>query len=171
MHPPRLPLIFITLALLSPALAQSSGPSSIPAVPAKPAAAAVPGVSAAVTREAVLRRGRQLVAWFYAQNLEPVWAAFLPDARSNFGDDLKIFQAYRAGGVTTYGKESRLLSEDVQEQGGVMFYLRTATFERGPRVQWTVAFGLDAVGRVVSFGILGGSEPAPDKQAVLGTGL
>ena len=118
-----------------------------------------------MSREAVLARGRQLVAWFYAQNLDPVWAAFLPTARAGFGDDLSIFRAYRANGVITYGKESRLLSEDVQTMDGVTYYLRTATFEKGPRVQWTVAFGLDAAGQVVDFGILGGTEAAPDQQA------
>jgi hypothetical protein len=159
------------LNLSVPAFAQS-----IPATPPKATAPASPATSRptstpATKKDAVLKRGRQLVAWFYAQNLEPVWAAFQPEARANFGDDLKIFQAYRAGGVTTYGKESRLLSEEVKTMDGVTYYLRTATFERGPRVQWTVAFGLDAVGRVVSFGILGGSEPAPDQQDVIGTGL
>jgi len=159
---------FGLLSFAQPALAQSA--QSIPATPPKvsaPASSAPAATPAAPTlgRDAVLTRGRQLVTWFYAQNLDPVWAAFLPSARANFGSDLSAFKAYRSSGVTTYGKETRLLSEDVQTMDGVTYYLRTATFEKGPRVQWTVAFGLDAAGRVVNFGILGGTEAAPDQQA------
>lgn len=165
---------FGLLSLAQPAFAQSV--QNIPATPPKASAPApstpATSVPASATpaapvmgRDAVLTRGRQLVTWFYAQNLDPVWAAFLPSARANFGSDLSAFKAYRSSGVTTYGKETRLLSEDVQTMDGVTYYLRTATFEKGPRVQWTVAFGLDAAGRVVNFGILGGTEAAPDQQA------
>jgi len=160
--------VFGALHFAAPASAQSvpAAPSvqSIPATPPKASAAATPATPA-MGRDAVLTRGRQLVTWFYAQDLDPVWAAFLPSARANFGSDLSAFKAYRSSGVTTYGKETRLLSEDVQTMDGVTYYLRTATFEKGPRVQWTVAFGLDAAGRVVEFGILGGTEAAPDQQA------
>ena len=171
MRPTRSVFALTLLALLPAALAQSAAPSrssvaqSIPATPPKTGgtpARALPAMS----REAVITRGRQLVTWFYAQNLEPVWAAFLPTARADFGGDLNIFKAYRAGGVTTYGQETRLISEEVQQDEGVTYYLRTATFERGPRVQWTVAFGMDSMGRVVTFGILGGTEVAPEQQAV-----
>ena len=144
----------------------SGTPASATAAPATPVPTrAAPAATSALSREAALTRGRQLVTWFYAQNLGPVWAAFLPTARADFGGDLSTFRTYRANGVTNFGKESRLLSEDVQSMDGVTYYLRTATFEKGPRVQWTVAFGLNAQGQVVNFGILGGTEAAPDQQA------
>ena len=166
MRPARLlTLTALLLALQIPALAVMR----IPTTPPKAAAPAVPapGVNTppVMSKDAALKRGRQLIEWFYTQNLGPVWTAFLPTARADFGDDLAAFKAYRAMGVTTYGKESRLISEEVQSEGGVTYYLRTATFERGPKVLWTLAFGLNAQGQVVTFGILGGTEPAPDKQA------
>ncbi len=175
-HPARSIRLLLALALLPAAgltLAQST--LNIPATPPKASSTASPATPApatmnpaAMSKEAVLARGRQLVTWFYAQNLDPVWAAFLPTARADFGGDLSTFKAYRANGVTNFGKESRLLSEDVQSMDGVTYYLRTATFEKGPRVQWTVAFGLNAQGQVVNFGILGGTEAAPDQQALIG---
>ena len=159
-------------------LAQST--LNIPATPPKASGAAVPAkpvptlpapaAGTTMSKDAVLARGRQLVTWFYAQNLDPVWAAFLPTARADFGGDLSTFKTYRTNGVTNFGKESRLLSEDVQSMDGVTYYLRTATFEKGPRVQWTVAFGLNAQGQVVNFGILGGTEAAPDQQALVRNG-
>ena len=173
MRPARLlALTALLLALQTPALAVMRIPATPP--PASQPKAAAPAVTSpsvtaptlpAMSKDAVLKRGRQLIEWFYAQNLDPVWTAFLPTARADFGDDLSAFRAYRAMGVTTYGKESRLISEEVQQEGGVTYYLRTATFERGPKVLWTLAFGLNAQGQVVTFGILGGTEPAPDKQA------
>lgn len=175
MRPARLlTLTALLFALQTPALAVMGIPATPPpasqpkaAVPASPApvppAMSIPPV---MSKDAVLKRGRQLIGWFYTQNLEPVWTAFLPTARADFGDDLAAFRAYRANGVTTYGKESRLISEEVQTEGGVTYYLRTATFERGPKVLWTLAFGLNAQGQVMTFGILGGTEPAPDKQAM-----
>ncbi|WP_407570383.1 hypothetical protein [Deinococcus altitudinis] len=177
-RPARLARLLLALTLLPAAgltLAQST--LNIPATPPKTSAPAMsaptmsapavaaPAATTAMSKEAVLARGRQLVTWFYAQNLDPVWAAFLPTARADFGGDLSAFKTYRANGVTNFGKESRLLSEDVQSMDGVTYYLRTATFEKGPRVQWTVAFGLNAQGQVVNFGILGGTEAAPDQQA------
>ena len=173
MRPARLlALTALLLALQTPALAVMRIPATPP--PASQPKAAAPAAIApalpAMSKEAVLKRGRQLIEWFYAQNLDPVWTAFLPTARADFGDDLAAFKAYRANGVTTYGRESRLISEEVQSEGGVTYYLRTATFERGPKVLWTLAFGLNAQGQVMTFGILGGTEPAPDKQATGRTG-
>ncbi|MGY2893535.1 hypothetical protein [Deinococcus sp. UYEF24] len=165
-RPARSARLLLALTLLPAAgltLAQST--LNIPATPPKASGTAAPAATSAMSKEAVLARGRQLVTWFYAQNLDPVWAAFLPTARADFGGDLSAFKTYRANGVTNFGKESRLLSEDVQSMDGVTYYLRTATFEKGPRVQWTVAFGLNAQGQVVNFGILGGTEAAPDQQA------
>jgi hypothetical protein len=166
----RLLLALVLLPAAGLTLAQST--QNIPATPPKASSPATPAMPAAtaMSREAVLTRGRQLVTWFYAQDLDPVWAAFLPSARANFGGDLSAFKAYRTSGVSTYGKENRLLSEDVQTMDGVTYYLRTATFEKGPRVQWTVAFGLNAQGQVVNFGILGGTEAAPDQQALVRSG-
>ena len=175
MHPTRLlALTALLLAFQTPALAVMQIPATPPPVSQPPssqpkAKTVAPAVTApalpAMSKDAVLKRGRQLIEWFYAQNLDPVWTAFLPTARADFGGDLVAFKAYRAMGVTTYGKESRLISEEVQQGDGVTYYLRTAIFERGPKVLWTLAFGLNAQGQVVTFGILGGTEPAPDKQA------
>ena len=175
MRPVRLlALTALLLAFQTPALAVMQIPATPPPVSQPPSSQpkaknVAPAVTApalpAMRKDAVLKRGRQLIEWFYAQNLDPVWTAFLPTARADFGGDLVAFKAYRAMGVTTYGKESRLISEEVQQGDGVTYYLRTATFERGPKVLWTLAFGLNAQGQVVTFGILGGTEPAPDKQA------
>ena len=166
------PVLILSCLLSGLTLSGFTSAQTSPVVPALPPKAAAPAatpaslaVNPAMTKDAVLARGRQLVTWFYAQNLDPVWAAFQPTARASFGGDLSIFKAYRKGGVTTYGKETRLVNEDVMVQEGVTYYLRSATFERGPKVIWTVAFGLDAQGQVVDFGILGGTEPDPGQSA------
>ncbi len=161
------PLFVLSCLLSGLALAQGTPAPAVPALPPKASAATTPAAApaTAMSKAAVLTRGRQLVTWFYAQNLDPVWAAFQPTARASFGGDLSIFKAYRKDGVTTYGKETRLVNEDVMVQDGVTYYLRSATFERGPKVIWTVAFGLDAQGQVVDFGILGGTEADPGQGA------
>ncbi|WP_425148184.1 hypothetical protein [Deinococcus sp.] len=137
----------------------------LPAVPVLAASATPPAAApaAAPANAAVLGRGRQLVTWFYAQNLTPVWAAFLPSARAGFGGNLTTFQSYRANGVTTYGRERRLISEEVRVQDGLTYYLRTATFEKGPDVQWTLVFGLDSLGRVAEFAIIGAGQNLPER--------
>ncbi|MFC4454962.1 hypothetical protein [Deinococcus sonorensis] len=140
------------LALLMLAAPLASAQVQIPATP-PPKAAPAPA-SAPVAGEMALARGRQLVQWFYAQQLEPVWAAFLPSARQDFANDLAAFQSYRAAGIQNYGRETSLISERVLEDSGVQYYLRTARFERGPDVAWTLVFGLNAQGQVVQFGIL-----------------
>lgn len=152
------------LLLTLTALLLPTAPALAATTPVAPAATTTPTTTAAtLAKDAALKRGRQLVTWFYAQNLTPVWAAFQPEARANFGSDLKNFTAYRKNGVVTYGKELRLVSEEVRSQDGVSYYLRTATFEKGPDVQWTLVFGLDAVGRVVEFGIIGAGQALPDR--------
>ena len=153
-------VLTVTALLLSPIMfggvSAQAGSAGGPAPAAKRAAS--------LPQDAAMKRGRQLVTWFYAQDLVPVWAAFQPSARANYGD-LKNFQAYRASGVVTYGRERQLISEEVRVVDGLSYYLRTATFEKGPDVQWTLVFGLDALGRVVSFGILGAGQPLPERMS------
>ena len=162
---PRLAPVLTSLLVLGlaapPGLAQSNS------IPAKPPAATpavgTPAAPAPLARAATLARGRQLTRLFYAQQLGPVWDAFLDSAREGYGGDLEAFKAYRANGVVTYGKETRVVSEEVRVIGGLSYYLRTATFERGPRVSWTVYFALNAAGKVVEFGILGNPPAAPEQ--------
>lgn len=132
-----------TLSLTRPALGQAASPT---------APAARPAASAALNQ--ARERGRQLVALFYAQKLDPVWAAFSPSARESWNGDLSAFQAYRSMGVQTYGAEVEVLNEQVVEQGGVRYYVRTATFEKAPQAVWNIVFGFDATGRVAVFGIM-----------------
>ena len=160
---PRHALRLLSLLALGlaapPTLAQSS------AVPATPPAA-VPAAAKPtppLARAATLARGQQLTKLFYAQQLGPVWDAFLDSARADYGGDLEAFRAYRANGVVSYGKETRVVSEEVRVIDGLSYYLRTATFERGPRVNWTVFFALDRGGKVVEFGIMGSPPVSPQQ--------
>ena len=161
------PLAVLTLlggGLLSGGLASAQTAPTQPAAPQTAASQTAPGaIPAASPTSAYLARGRQLTGWFYAQQIDRVWAAFLAPARAEWGNDVAAFKRYRQGGVQTYGAETRVLKEEVMQDGGVNYYLRTATFERGPRVAWTVVFGMDATGRVLEFAITGGSE-APQEQ-------
>lgn len=100
-----------------------------------------------------LDRGRELARLLYSQRLSQVWAAFSPAVRQEWGS-YADFQAYRAGGLKTYGAETRVQSEMVRRSGGVSYYTRTAIFQRGDRQPWTLIIGLAPDGRVVAFNIV-----------------
>lgn len=127
--------------------------------PAKPIAPA-PAPARATTP---LTRGRQLTRFFYAGQLDQVWAAFLPSVRNQWGS-FSAFQAYRAGGAKAYGAETKVLKERVVRNGAFTYYTRTALFERGPKNGWTVIFSLDAGGKVREFGIVG-ADLLPGRRA------
>ncbi|GMA16469.1 hypothetical protein E5F05_14065 [Deinococcus metallilatus] len=133
--------------MVTPAPAQTAHPPSRPrseaGTPATPAPAPTP-----------LARGRQLTDQLYGGQLKQLWAAFLPALRAEWGS-FSAFQAYRAGGLKAYGAETGVLKEEVAQDGGLTYYTRTSTFERGPRTGWTLIFGLDTQGRVREFGIVG----------------
>ncbi len=125
-----------------------TNPSPVPdQVPLKP----VPRVPAPVVTP--LARGRELAQLLYNQHLPQVWAAFSPSVRQEWGS-YAAFQAYRAGGLKTYGAETKVRSEEVRRSGGVTYYTRTASFQRGDRQPWTLIIGLNPDGRVVAFNIV-----------------
>ncbi|WP_216324352.1 hypothetical protein [Deinococcus aestuarii] len=145
-------------------------PAETPAIPARPVSPAVPATPppaptpspAPTSTLDPIARGRELTGLLYSERLEEVWAAFLPAVRADWRD-LADFRAYRRSGLEAYGAETRVLGERVTRGGGLTYYTRTATFERGPRGGWTLIFGLDSRGRVQEFGIVeagaGGSAP------------
>ena len=124
-------------------------PAPPPVIPARPVAS--PG---ALQADAPLVRARLLTKRLYDGPLQEVWAAFSPGVQAEWGSYEK-FAAFRAGGRQAYGAETRVLSEGLTRSGGVTYYTRTATFERGPRDGWTVIMGLDSAGQVQEFGIVG----------------
>ncbi|WP_102128006.1 hypothetical protein [Deinococcus planocerae] len=133
-------------------------PAEPPVVPARPVSPQAPAVAAPPTPAPAptldpLARGRELTGLLYSERLEEVWAAFLPAVRADWRD-FADFRAYRRSGLEAYGAETRVLGERVTRGGGLTYYTRTATFERGPREGWTLIFGLDSRGRVQEFGIV-----------------
>lgn len=156
--PPAVRLATVSPAAGSPATGSPAAANSA-AHPAAPSPAA-----ATLTQAATLARGRALATQFLAQNLSPVWNTFLPQVQGQFGT-LGEFVAYRRQGVQDYGRELKVLREEAvsDPDTGLNYYVRTATFERGPRVAWSLVFGFDAQGRVASFGILGGELPSNDQ--------
>lgn len=142
------------LAFALPAAAQA-------ALPAPPAATAA--------ERTALTRGRALVADFYARRVERLWQSFTPQMQAEWGP-LAAFRAYREAGVRTYGAERRVLRERTFTQGGVTYYVRSATFERDPQTVWAVVVGFDAVGRVALFAIVAEAEAEPGRVAADRTG-
>lgn len=100
-----------------------------------------------------LEHGRELTRLLYSQRLVGIWRAFSPAVRREWGD-FSSFVDYRQGGLETFGAETGVVSEEVRNSGGVSYYTRTVTFERGPRKPWTVIFGFDQNGTVVAFNIV-----------------
>lgn len=100
-----------------------------------------------------LTRGRELARLFYSQRLTPLWSAFSPAVKAEW-ESFSAFQAYRAGGLKTFGTEKTILVENVRQDRGVTYYTRTALFELGPEKPWTLIIGLDAQGRVVEFNVV-----------------
>ncbi|WP_246581153.1 hypothetical protein [Deinococcus aestuarii] len=138
------------------------------APPPASAQTTLPPVSAPSTpaeREA-LTRGRALVADFYALRVERLWEAFTGEARAQWGS-LDAFRAFREAGARTYGAERQVMAERTFSEGGVTYYVRSATFEHDPRTVWAVVLGFDAVGRVGLFGIAAQGEQTPDRLASL----
>lgn len=145
-------LLGLSSALFAPVAAQQTTPpaprSAPTAVPARP------------TDAALTARARTLVTSFYAVKLDPVWAAFTPDARAPWGS-LAAFRAYRETGVREYGAESRVLDEEIVRDGDLTYYVRSAVFERQPGQVWAVVLGFDSAGRVAVFTIVLAGEVAP----------
>lgn len=100
-----------------------------------------------------LARGRELAQMLFTQRLSGFWGAFSPSVRREWGD-YPAFAAYREGGLKAFGAETGVVAEDVRRSGGVSYYTRTATFERGPKHSWTLILGLDSSGTVVAFNIV-----------------
>ncbi len=113
-----------------------------------------------------LEHGRVLTQLLYSQRLVGIWSAFSPAVRREWGD-FPFFVDYRQGGLETFGAETGVLSEEVRNSGGVSYYTRTVTFERGPQKPWTVIFGFDRSGTVVAFNIVA-AEILPSVLAVAG---
>ncbi|GAA5532626.1 hypothetical protein [Deinococcus aluminii] len=142
--------------MVTPAPAQTAHPPSRPRSEegAATTPARAPATPTPTPAPTPLARGRQLTDQLYGGQLNQLWAAFLPALRAEWGS-FSAFQAYRAGGLKAYGAETGVLKEELAQDGGLTYYTRTSTFERGPRTGWTLIFGLDAQGRVREFGIVG----------------
>jgi hypothetical protein len=109
--------------------------------------------SAQLTDAQILERGRLLTYFFYAVNIEPVFAQFSPELQAGVGG-LEAFRAYRRTGVEQFGEEAKMLDEQTLSENGVKGYVRTATFAKSPKTVWNVVFVFDSVtGTVVNFGI------------------
>lgn len=134
-------------------------------LPARARTPAVPAPAPSTPAELqALTRGRALVADFYALRLERLWGAFTGEARAQWGS-LDAFRAFREAGARTYGAERQVMAERTFTDGGVTYYVRSATFERDPQTVWALVLGFDAVGRVGVFGIAAQGEQVPGRLA------
>lgn len=110
-----------------------------------------------------LTQGRTLMQAFYAVKLEGLWNTFTPDVRAQWGD-LAGFRAFRELGVQQYGAEIKLVRERTFSRDGEVFYVRSATFEKAPKLVWALVMGFKNL-RVTTFGITLEEDHTQDQQA------
>ena len=128
-------------------------------------ALAAPAVTQTVAEKLAQTRARALLEEFYAVKLDNIWAAFTPAVKAQWGD-LAGFTQYRKTGVEQFGAQKELVGEKTFMQGGVTYYVRSATFEKAPQIVWAVTFGFDQLNRVSAFGIALEHDRSNDQVAL-----
>lgn len=112
-----------------------------------------------------LGRAQQLTGYLYGGALPGVWSAFDPKVRAQW-KNFAAFEAARLAQLRAYGNETAVVREVLTQRGGLTYYLRTATFERGSRAGRTVVLGLNKAGQVEEFTIVG-AQALPQRLRVL----
>ncbi|ANE44227.1 hypothetical protein [Deinococcus puniceus] len=112
-----------------------------------------PPVAAPTAAEkTALTRGRTLMKEFYAVKLDNLWNAFNADVRGQWGT-LAGFRQFRETGVRDFGAEQELVRERTFTRAGVTYYVRSAAFQKAPKLVWALTIGFDKAGKVDAFGI------------------
>jgi hypothetical protein len=110
-------------------------------------------------RAATLEHGRTLATAFFAGNLEPVWNACDEEGKAQFSN-LEGLQRYRSE-QAVFGKETKLLKEDVSLDGDTTYYTRTVKLEQ-PEADYQLWIGFNDAGRVTKLVL----KPAGDEGDV-----
>ncbi|MDB5045712.1 MAG: hypothetical protein JWQ08_1762 [Deinococcus sp.] len=142
----------LVLTAAAPAEAQKTPP-------APPAA-----TTSTAAEKAALTRGRTLMKEFYAVKLENLWNAFSADVRGQWGT-LAGFRQFREAGVRDYGAEQELVRERTLTRAGVTYYIRSAAFQKAPKLVWALTIGFDKAGKVSAFGIALEQDRTEDQVA------
>jgi Peptidase family M23 len=104
-----------------------------------------------------LERGRQYANWFYAGELETLFAKFAPEMQKAV--PLTALREGRADIEKTFGREIKVLEEKSISDRGLEVYIRTSSFEKAPELLKTT-ISLEASGLIVGFLIEPEKQPA-----------
>lgn len=151
-------LTAITLAAPVPAASQT--PEAPPAQP--PAAVpAAPALSEAATAD-FMAKGRQNTEWFYAKEMDRLWATFSESMQKRLENVEKV-RMMRDQLDFNLGAESSLVSEKVApDLQGRPAYTRTAKYEKAADQEISLQWAFDASGKVDGFAIFPAQmQPAP----------
>lgn len=129
-----------------------------------PPATAAPTAAEATAEKVALTRGRTLMKEFYAVKLDNLWNAFTPDVRGQWGT-LAGFRQFRETGVREYGAEEELVRERTLTRAGVTYYIRSAAFQKAPKLVWALTIGFDKAGKISAFGIALEQDRTEDQVA------
>jgi murein DD-endopeptidase MepM/ murein hydrolase activator NlpD len=104
-----------------------------------------------------LERGRQYANWFYATELETLFAKFAPEMQKAV--PLTALREGRADIEKTFGRELKVLEEKSISDRGLEVYIRTSSFEKAPEpLKTTISW--EANGLIVGFLIEPEKQPA-----------
>ncbi|MFB9993610.1 hypothetical protein ACFFLM_16735 [Deinococcus oregonensis] len=155
MNPIRLHAAGAFLLLLT-----ATAPAEAQKTPTAPPAAAAPTAA----EKTALTRGRTLMKEFYAVKLDNLWNAFTADVRGQWGT-LAGFKQFRETGVRDYGAEQEVVRERTLTRAGVTYYVRSAAFQKAPKLVWALTIGFDRTGKVSAFGIALEQDRTEDQVA------
>ncbi|UQN05225.1 hypothetical protein [Deinococcus sp. QL22] len=142
----------LVLTATTPAKAQKTPP-------ALPASA-----TSTAAEKAALTRGRTLMKEFYAVKLDNLWNAFTEGVRGQWGT-LAGFRQFRETGVRDFGAEQELVRERTFTRAGVTYYMRSAAFQKAPKLVWALTIGFDKAGKISAFGIALEQDRTEDQVA------
>ena len=110
---------------------------------------------------ATLVLGRRYTQLFYADSLDPIWAAMTPEMQKVLGKEAGL-EAFRTQVTEEIGPEVKVIREKLTDTLGVRLYTRIAVFERST-ASFTVQWSFDSASRVAGFFIRPAREEAPSK--------
>jgi hypothetical protein len=138
----------------------AAAPAEAQKTPTTPPAAAAPTAA----EQAALTRGRTLMKEFYAVKLDNLWNAFNADVRGQWGT-LAGFRQFRETGVRDYGAEQEVVRERTFTRAGITYYIRSAAFQKAPKLVWALTVGFDKAGKISAFGIALEQDRTEDQVA------
>src|SRR4029450_2021496 len=111
---------------------------------------------------ATVALGRRYTQLFYADSLDPIWAAMTPEMQKVLGKEAGL-EAFRAQVTEEIGPEVSVIREKLTDTLGVRLYSRVAAFERST-ASFTVQWTFDSASRVAGFFIRPAREGGASKR-------